>query len=476
MDVTTVELEHGALRGTTRPSGGRLFAGIPFAAPPVADLRFRPPRPVTRWAGLRDATTFGAPPLQATGGAEDCLTLNVWTPSSPGPHPTLVWLFGGGFEAGSASPPGTDASVLADALQAVVVAPNYRLGVLGWLHLADVGGSEWAGSTNLGLQDVLAALEWTQANITAFGGDPRRVTLAGVSAGAFITGALLAQPSASDLFSRAILHSGSTGRTYTRAVASEITGDLLHRLGLSSVEQLQSVPGPRLLEVQTAVIDQDIGRRNLPGGRAWGVVIDGEVVTRDPHDAVRRGDTAGIDLLLGTTAEEVRLYQVMQAATFPPAEDAALIEEMRRAGHAAAEELLTAYRNRHPGEDLATLRARFLTDAIYHVPAVRLADDHTAAGGRAWMGTQTGSPLGPLLGACHGSDMAYLFDGPDVVGLLPRIPEEQGAIRDRMREGWRRFVHEGDPGWPRHSAGPATTLDYGTGRLVHALHSTTSAS
>ena len=198
----------------------------------------------------------------------------------------IVWIYGGGFEIGTASPPMTDVAALGRATGAVVVAMNYRVGALGWLHLADLGGPNWAGSTNLGLQDQIAALHWVRANIAAFGGDPGNITVAGESAGRVQHRRPARRASRLGTFHRAILSSGSTERVFASATATAIAEDLLAVLGLSSVEELLDVPAERLLAAQGAVTESDIGRRNLPGGRAWGVVLDGSVLSRHPTAAV----------------------------------------------------------------------------------------------------------------------------------------------------------------------------------------------
>ncbi|WP_263972039.1 carboxylesterase family protein, partial [Streptomyces resistomycificus] len=214
----------GTVRGCARPGGGRLFAGIPFAEPPVGELRFRPPQPPRPWQGVRRADRFAPAPAQGASSlvpgasqessfptfptaeiretSEDCLYLNVWTPTTTAEdavRPVIVWVYGGGYDAGSAAPPYSDGAALARQTGAVVVTANYRLGALGFLHLADLG-SQWAGSTNLALQDKMTALRWVRENIASFGGDPGNITVAGQSAGAFSIGALLAAPAAAGLF------------------------------------------------------------------------------------------------------------------------------------------------------------------------------------------------------------------------------------------------------------------------------------
>lgn len=452
---------NGAVRGHEIPDEGALFAGIPFAEPPVGPLRFRPPQPISAWSGIRDAVEYPPGPLQrapavdlgnlssdanGTANSEDCLYLNIFTPATPGPHPVVVWLYGGGFEIGSASPPVTDVLRLAKGLDAVVVASNYRVGALGFLHLSDLGGPEWAGSTNLGLQDQIAALQWVSKNIAAFGGDPDNVTVGGQSAGAFSIGTLVTIPAAASTFRNAVMLSGSSGRTFSSEVATSIAADMLDALGLDDLEGLLTVSGEQILDVQMSVIDSDIGRRNLPGGRSWGVVVDGLLVPRDPLTAVANGAASNISLLVGATRDEIRMFQVMQKDGFAPSTQDVLLTEIASLGFNRPNEVLLAYRARRPDADLASLRTLFLTDAIYRRPATHLAHMHVASGGRAYSCLFSAEPLPGLgLGAFHGADLVYLFEGLASIGADDK---KNLAIRNDMKQAWRNFIHTGDPGWP----------------------------
>ena len=452
-DPTAVITKAGQLRGKELP-GGVLFAGIPFAQPPVGELRLRPPQPVEPWTGVREADTY--PPAPAQGGTalvgeekmpwandEDCLYLNLFTPAVDGARPVIVWIYGGGFEVGTASPPMTDVAALARATDAVVVAANYRVGALGWLHLADLGGAQWAGSTNLGLRDQVAALHWVRENVAAFGGDPDNITIAGESAGAFSVGALLAAPSASGTFHRAILSSGNTERIFSTATATSIAEDLLRALGLSSVDELANVPVERILATQGTVIESDIAHRNLPGGRAWGVVLDGTVLPVQPTAAVKAGTVAHVPLLISTNRDEIKAFE--QLPGFAPADEESLLADIRHAGFERPDSVLTAYRSRHPDADLAELRSRFLTDAVYAAPANRLARAQVDAGGKAYRALFAADPFGPEMGTPHGLDLLYIFDMLDDNGA--GTPANH-AVRDELHEVWRRFAATGDPGWP----------------------------
>jgi para-nitrobenzyl esterase len=487
MTDVVVDTFSGPLRGSS-DGDITLFAGIPFAAPPVGELRFAPPQPVASWSDVREATEFAADPPQgasvragvappptgplagvlalAAGSSrpwsEDCLYLNVWTPDVGGSRPVIVWIYGGGFERGSASPPGPGGEVLARVTGCVVVAMNYRVGALGFAHLADLGGAGWEGSTNLGLQDQLAALRWCRTNAAAFGGDPSRVTVGGLSAGAFCIGAMLGMPSATGLFSQAILQSGSTQRIFPAATGTAIAEELLAALHLDDIGGLRQVSAQQILDVQMSVIDTDIGRRNLPGGRSWGVVLDGQVVPEHPHDALARGSARDVAVVVGASRDEMRLFQLGQGDTFLPAGPAAMLAEIARAGYQDAQGLYDAYRERllaaGGADSLGEVRGAFLSDEIYRVPATRVAEAQLAAGGKAWTALFSDAPFGPSVGACHGADMFYLFD---LISLLGVTDPDRLAVRDELHAAWRSFATTGDPGWPMHR--PGATRQFGGG-------------
>lgn len=194
----------GVVRGE-RMEGVRLFRGVPFAQPPVGELRFRPPLEPMPWSGVRNALQFAPAAVQPNGDAkeqsEDCLYLNVWTPDTPGPHPVFVWVHGGGFTGGRSSEAMFDGSTFArEGIVCVTVA--YRLGVFGFMDWSPMLGETYAGSANNGLRDLIAALNWVQKNIASFGGDPKAVTLGGESAGAKLTDILMGVPAARPLFTR----------------------------------------------------------------------------------------------------------------------------------------------------------------------------------------------------------------------------------------------------------------------------------
>src|SRR5436190_7760967 len=242
MTESLVETQNGTLGGKVG-DGVHVFRGIPYAAPPVGSLRFKPPRPVKPWSGVREAIAFGPvacqqpSPLEGMFAAqqqemsEDCLFLNVWTPGPDnGRRPVMVWIHGGAFVSGSGSTPWYNGTSFARTHDVVLVTINYRLGALGFAHLADVLGDKYAGSGNNGILDQIAALGWVRDNVALFGGDPGNLTIFGESAGGMSVGTLLGTPAAAGLFHRAIPQSGAAHNARPVETAAANTQLLLDTL------------------------------------------------------------------------------------------------------------------------------------------------------------------------------------------------------------------------------------------------------
>ncbi|RZJ84684.1 MAG: carboxylesterase family protein, partial [Brevundimonas sp.] len=320
-NAQTVTAQAGAVRGAT-DGGIANFKGIPFAAPPVGEMRWRPPAPAARWTGVRDATRFGAACIQPTpviqtvysanigATSEDCLTLNVWTPSTTGKAPVMVWIHGGALVSGSSKETLYDGARLARE-GVVVVSINYRLGVLGWLAHPDLSAETPLGiSGNYGLMDQVAALEWVKRNIGSFGGDPDNVTIAGESAGGLSVLYLMASPLADGLFDRAIAQSAymiSTPELKTArfgAPSAEGAGSALSR-----TLQAPSLRALRSMDPQT------LTDRAAMGGFATFGVVDGKVLPRQIVDTFDRGEQARVPVLAGFNSGEIRSLRMLAPAT-----------------------------------------------------------------------------------------------------------------------------------------------------------------
>jgi para-nitrobenzyl esterase len=456
-----VTTDDGAVRGTTAGTVAE-FLGIPYAAPPTGNLRWRPPAPLAGWRGVRDATQFGPGcPQVLTGNpflppgtiSEDCLNLNVYTPAArPGPNrPVLVWIHGGGLvQDGGRNYDGT--KLAADG--AVVVTINYRLGALGFLAHPALASHGAAG--NYGLMDQQAALRWVQRNIARFGGDPHNVTIAGQSAGGLSVLAQMVSPGARGLFQRAIVQSGTFALNQRPLATAEAAGETFATaVGCpdQSAACLRSVP------VSDLVAKFGV---EIPG------VVDGSVLTQPIGTALANGQFARVPVINGITHDEELLFvaglgiTVSQGTNIPLAGDPtdpanyqaniaqALGVSAARAAAIANEYPLSAYPN--PVVAFSLL----VSDASFACPALQV-DRQTAARGvpaYAYQFNDDNAPvsfLGRSLGlATHGAELPYLFDLPNTPVML--TPEQQ-ALAASMRTDWARFAGTGNPSsralpWP----------------------------
>jgi para-nitrobenzyl esterase len=436
------QTKSGSVRGFER-GGVHSWLGIPYAAPPVGPLRFRPPQPAAPWSGELDATHVGAVAMQERNSvmagltdktriSEDCLTLNVTAPTRGANHPVMVWIHGGAFVMGSGGVPLYDGITFASRHDIVVVSINYRLGLFGFLL---------AGDGNVGLLDQIAALRWVRDNIAAFGGDPSNVTVMGESAGAISIANLLAMPAARGLFHRAILQSGAGALVPpTRADAEQVAAYVLGELG-----PVADVAGDKILAVQAQLMRQR-------GLTAIAPYVDGVNIVTGPRQAALAGTIAPVPLLMGTNRDEWALFDALLPGT------AKIVEAQIRAriGDAATDSLLAGYR----------VPSELAGDVSFRIPALRLAEAHPApvyfyrcdVGGR-------------MLGAAHAVELPLVWNhlaNPFAQFLLGGDTTPFEAIALAMHDMWAKFIRTGSPDgaalprfdgvWSRYDAERRATL------------------
>lgn len=454
--VTTV---NGPVRGTPSSRSGKVtvYRGIPYAAAPFGEHRFAAPRPASSWKEVRDCFEFGAPPPQGTqliGAAPwspdtslDCLALNVWSAVEPDAKaPVLVWIHGGAYIVGSGSEATYEGSHLA-AAGTVVVSLNYRLGFEGFGHVP-------GRPDNRGLLDQMAALRWVRDNITAFGGDPDNVTIAGESAGAGSVVCLMASPDARGLFHRAIAHS-VPGDMITTDTARSVSEAVAEAAGVPlEAEALAALAPEKILEATDVVLS---GRgRSEEGVRTkaftcYAPVVGGPELPEAPLVAIGRGQAREVDLLVGHNTEEYRLFTELGQQVEIDGEEALAIT----AGRLGLKEgAVRAYRAVYPDASLQELFNQIQGDALFCEYSVRFAETHAAAGGRAFFFRFAAQSLTMegRLGACHAFDLPFAFGNLDsdlAVFLCDGEPDAgMHALSERMVQAWRDFAATGDPGWP----------------------------
>ncbi|RJL30321.1 carboxylesterase/lipase family protein [Bailinhaonella thermotolerans] len=448
-------------------AGVARFLGVPYAAPPAGPLRFAAPAPPPSWDGVREFETYGPTAPQAGGDGpripgDEFLNLNVFTPElGAAGLPVIVWIHGGAFRAGGNASPWYDGTAFArDGV--VFVAINYRLGVEGFL-------APEGAPPNLGVLDWVAALIWVRDNIAAFGGDPGNVTVGGQSAGGQAAATLLAVPRARGLFARVIDMSGGsiTWEPLERAV--EATRALARHLGVRPTREALSgfEPGrlvaayeelgaaPRREEDSGSPLDAIFG---AGGAKGFNPVNDGEIVRRSPYDMIRDGSAHPAALLIGTTSEEFN----ESMRSLPEIGERDYAEALRR--QEVDDEARAFYEGRF-GEPREVL-GQVLTDRIFRVPAVRVAEAHAASGRPAYVYEfrwRSGANAGRA-GAGHCVDLPFVFDtlaGNGVEGVCGEDPPQELATR--MHAAWVAFADSGTPGWPAYREPERITMVFDTG-------------
>jgi para-nitrobenzyl esterase len=479
-----VKTGNGVLESTAAPKDGvRTFRGIPFAAPPVGELRWKAPQPVKNWSGVRNADKFGARCMQRSGGdywsrsggaSEDCLYLNVWTPAKSGSEklPVLVYIFGGGFQNGDGSEYRYDGESMARK-GIVAVTVNYRLGIFGFFsHPELTKESPHHASGNYGLLDQVAALQWVKKNIAAFGGDPNHVTVGGESAGSISVSALMASPLSKDLMAAAIGESGALISSLPpRPLAeTEKTGvAFAEKAGATSLAALRALSADKIMEL-TAPPPRGEGGSGRPR-MSFGVNLDGYFLPKTLTQIFEAGEQAKIPLLAGSNSAEQGPRSVLGQAE-PTVENFKAAVERLYPDHAA--EVLKVYAPTTPDEviqaatDLAS--ARFISHStwtwtelqmkygnkpVYRYYYARVRPPYLGMPGEA-PPSNAGSPAAAPRGAAHSAEIQYAMGNLDLDKRYSWDADDH-KVSETMQAYFANFIKTfnpngpGLPEWPAYS-------------------------
>ena len=462
--AATATTTAGKIRGT-HESDVYAFKGVPYAASTADAGRFQPPAKQKPWTGVRDCTQLGhrspqllslfhgvVPPEveamdrdEAMG--EDCLVLNVWTPTLDRGRklPVMVWLHGGGFTSGSGGFICYDGAQLAKKHDVVVVTVNHRLGPLGYLYLAGLGSAQYANASNVGNLDIVAALEWVRDNIATFGADPDNVTIFGQSGGGGKVSSLMAMPAAHGLFKRAIVQSGSSVKGISRDAASKNAERLLARLNLKpeQADQLQHVPMDQLLKAANEGSGPPIN---------WGPVVDGKSLPADPFDPTAPAMSGSVPLMIGTVETEVTFFpgqplEPMDDATF----HTKVKQLLRNASDADVDRVIAAYRTGRRDRANTDLYLIMASDAGFRA-GILLEGERKAEQTQAQVYQYYFTWRSPVrdgkLRTFHTLEIPFVFDNVDACQSMTGSGADRLPLAQMMSAAWVAFARTGNPNHP----------------------------
>jgi para-nitrobenzyl esterase len=460
----TAETSLGKIRGVD-DGGVKTFKGVPYGANTAGPNRFLPPKPAPKWAGVKDAVKYGyscpqnepGKPVKtsdvAVAGAgltaenEDCLVLNVWTPAvnDGKKRPVMFWCHGGGFSSGSGSSPITAGRNLAERGDVVVVALNHRLNVLGYCNLAAVAGPDFADSGDVGMMDIVLALNWVKDNIAQFGGDAGNVTIFGQSGGGMKVSTLLAMPSAKGLFHRAIIESGASLKGVSQADGAKAATALLTKLGIekSKARNIQNVPINTLMTAYFAA-SRDL---QAGGGQGFAPASGGKVLPHDPFYPSASSISADVPVMVGNTRTEWTTFS--DEASFSR-DEAGMEDRINKLLGADAAKTIAAYRKDNPAASPAEIYFLILSDRRIGAESLKLAEQRALLGkGPVYLYYVTWkSPMdGGKYISPHTVEIPFVFDTLKVANLTKDAPDAP-ALMEKISAAWIAFAKSGDPNVP----------------------------
>jgi para-nitrobenzyl esterase len=447
-----VDTAHGRVQGVVLDGDVNAFYGVPYGASTAGANRFIPPKAPATWSGVRATTMVGHRSPQDFNGpisevyaldrrepmGEDCLNLNVFTPAlGRGDRPVMVWLHGGGFSSGSGNWLLYDGARLARSQDVVVVPVTHRLNVFGYLYLAGLGGEKYAESSNLGMLDIVAALEWVRDNIERFGGNPNNVTIFGQSGGGGKVSALMGMPPAKGLFHRAIAMSGALLDGMSKDAATETAQKFMSAVGAKTVDEMQQMPMEQLRDV----MENTQGLRLSP-------VVDGDTLPAGPFEPRASEISASVPLMVSTVAQEVNFFPT---TPLDPMDDAALLAGVKRvtgADDESARHLVEVYREGRPDAPNVELYQTLASDNGFRLgsltEAERKAEQNTAPVYMYYFTWHSPVHEGKLR-AYHTLDIPFAFDNVEVAASMTGAGNDRYPLATKMSSAFAAFARNGDP-------------------------------
>jgi len=467
---------HGKVQGFEDETGLKVFLGIPYAKPPVGNRRFAPPEDANKWDGVRQAIEFSPSCPQIRDEfesasllrqSEDCLSLNIWTPGiDDKKRPVIIFIHGGGFTNGGSSDPLYNGRHISRRGDLVYTSINYRVGALGFLFLDDYG-KEFAGTGNNAIRDQLMAIKWIKNNIANFGGDPDNMTVMGESAGSVCSLVLMGLPQAKGLFSKVIAESGALNLVRSREQAKTCTSDFMKFAGVRDVAGLRRLKAEQIIKATKRHADSAWFQADL----LYAPVIDLEVISEDPLDAIVKGAASGITLLTGMTLDEYRYWiNYSWMLKYAPLRVIPhLAPEVRKKIQGHEEEVFDFYEKTFPKAGMADNTFEFVTDMMFFIPHIQTAEAQSKHAKVYMYRFDWKSQAQEYLGACHVIELPFIlktFDAPkryQIVGLDPPM-----LLSDAIQDAWITFARSGAPNiknlpdWPSYDEKYRSTMIFNT--------------